>query len=503
MECAGQHAAPGTGDLRHVRHVGATLTPLQIAIAKFFDGEGPDLVAEALAVEAARFPQTAARHEVLQESFLDADVHAVEAARRPQTEIAPRVLPPTSVVYSTPLFVGILFVPLRFGYKVVAGIFNSIIYLLSFFPRPIRPRFVLNPVYTGLRQTRGRRVTLPKETAQRFKRDFEEEYGRHDLVFFEGGHAQALDTAKDEVKFLLTVLVAPEHDDTEPFMHHTLLSPEVADFINDPSNNIIVWGGNVLDPEAYQVAREYNATTYPFSCLACLTPQEGSSRMGIVKRMVGPMTIEEYLANLQSAIEKNAPELAAVRADRAATEMARTLRSEQDSAYERSLAVDRERARQKREAAAAAAEAEKRALEEAEAAARLVEQRQQWREWRANTMAPEPDASVKEAVRLAFNMPASSASGAGRVVRKFAPQTTLEELYAFVECHDLLQEGVAEKGVEQPEDYEHVYGFRISSLIPRETLEPSKTVTVGAKLGRGGNLVVESLSAEDDEDDEE
>jgi FAS-associated factor 2 len=215
------------------------------------------------------------------------------------------------------------------------------------------------------------------------------------------------------------------------------------------------------------------------------------------------MTAEDYIANLESAIAKHAPDLDGVRADRAATEMARTLRSQQDSAYERSLAVDRERARQRREAAAAAAEAEKRALEEAEAAARLVEQRQQWREWRASTTAPEPDAGVKDAVRLALNMPASSSAGAGRVVRRFAPQTTLEELYAFVECYDLLQEGVREKGAERPEDYDHKYGFQISSLMPRETLEPSKTVTLGAKLGRGGNLVVESLSADEEDDDDD
>ncbi len=31
-------------------------------------------------------------------------------------------------------------------------------------------------------------------------------------------------------------------------------------------------------------------TKYPFSCLVCLTPKEGSTRMGIIKRLVGPMT---------------------------------------------------------------------------------------------------------------------------------------------------------------------------------------------------------------------
>lgn len=408
-------------------------------------------------------------------------------------------MPQPPVLYRSPFLVAMLFAPFRMGYKIVAGIFRSILYLFSFLPQALRPQFVTSSITRGLKQTSGRRVTLPKETAQRFRRDFEEEYGAHGLPFFEGGHAQALDTAKKDLKFLLTVLLSPEHDDTESFVRDTLLSPEVVNFINDPANNIIVWGGNVLDSEAYQVAREYGCLKYPFSCLVCLTPKEGSTRMGIVKRLVGPMTPESYISGLQSAITKYAPDLDGVRAERAAQEMARNLRSQQDSAYERSLALDRERARKKREAAAAAAAAEKRAREEAEAAARLEELRQKWRRWRATTIAPEPDAATKDAVRLALNMPASS--GAGRVVRRFAKETSMEELYAFVECYDLLQQGDAgEAPAEKPEGYEHKYGFSIASVMPRETFEPSEAVTVGEKMGRGGNLVVEELSPDDEEE---
>ncbi|SPQ19754.1 8c8727d7-bddb-4dc5-9649-93615069d26a [Thermothielavioides terrestris] len=436
---------------------------VQIAIAKFFDGEGPDPLAEAQAA-----------HQNLP-------------------------LPSPPFLYRTPFLVTVLFAPFRLGYTVFAAVFNSLLYFLSFLPLSLRPRFVATSITKGLRQTNGRRVTLPTETAQRFRRDFEEEYGPQALPFFEGGHAQALDTAKRDVKFLLTVLLSPEHDDTESFVRNTLLSPEVLNFINDPANNIILWGGNVLDSEAYQVAREYNCVKFPFSCLVCLTPKEGSTRMGIVKRLVGPMTPEAYLAGIQSAIAKYGPDLNGVRAERAAQEMARKLRSQQDSAYERSLAADRERARQKREAAAAAAAAEKRAREEAEAAARLQQLRQKWREWRASTVAPEPDAATKGVVRLALNMPASS--GAGRVVRRFTSQTTTEELYAFVECYDLLGQQRGEKAPEKPEGYEHKYAFRIASVMPREILEPSAATTLGEKLGRGGNLVVEDIDP-DDEDDE-
>ncbi|KAK3331120.1 hypothetical protein B0H66DRAFT_89901 [Apodospora peruviana] len=471
---------------------------VQIAIAKFFDGEGPDLVAEAQASQNAPH-RMAARHENLHESLM-ADVNLPRRVPRTSgTEPAPRVVPTMPVLYQPPFLLTLLFVPFRFGHSLFSGVYRSILYILSYLPRWFRPRSVTRSFQKGWRTSNGRRAMLPKETAERFRREFEEEYGPNSLPFFEGGHAQALDTAKRDLKFLLTVLISPEHDTTEAFIRDTLLSPEFVNFVNDPANNIILWGGNVLDSEAYQVANEYMCTKYPFSCLICLTPKEGSTRMGIVKRLTGPMTAATYIASIQDAMAKYAPDLDGVRATRAAQDMVRSLISEQDSAYERSLALDRERARQRREAAAAAAAEEKRAREAAEAAERREQQRQQWRKWRATTILPEPDSATKDSVRLALNMPASS--GGGRVIRKFASQTTLEELYAFVECHDLLQEQSLDEKATRPEDYDHQYAFRIASVMPRETFPPSEMVTIAAKMGRGGSLVVEDISDEDDEDD--
>lgn len=341
---------------------------------------------------------------------------------------------------------------------------------------------------------------MPRDSAARFKREFEDEYGEHNLPFFDGGHAQAIDAAKKDLKFLLLILMSPEHDDTESFTRETLLSPEVVDFVNDPANNIILWGGNVLDSEAYQVSLEYSCTKFPFSVLICATPKEGSTRMGIIKRLAGPMSPSTYLAGIQAAMEKYAPDLEGARSERAAQQLARNLRTEQDSAYERSLARDRERARLKREAEAAAAAAERKAQEETEAAERLERDRQQWRRWRATTIRPEPDAAAKDAVRLALNMPESS--GAGRVIRKFGKEATFEELYAFVECYDLLQGPPDEEKATKPDDYAHKYAFRIASVMPRETFEPSEDVTIAEKMGRGGNLIVEETGHASDDEEE-
>ncbi|KAJ6787079.1 hypothetical protein PWT90_07285 [Aphanocladium album] len=460
---------------------------VQIAIAKFFDGEGPDPLAEAI-------PQVAARHENLQESLLASEFNRRAPPRRDRTDPAPRIVPQPSVPHGTPWLLGLLLTPLNWGWQAATVLLRTVLYALSFLPAAIRPTLFTTRLSNALQSGSGRRMLMPRDAAARFKREFDEEHGENDLPFFEGGLAQAHDLAKKELKFLLVVLLSPEHDDTAAFVRDTLLAPDVAGFIRDPASNIILWGGNVLDSEAFQVAREYTCTKYPFSALVCLTPKEGSTRMGIVKRLSGPMPAATYLSELQGAVEKYGADMAGVRAERSAQQFARSLRDQQDSAYERSLAIDRERARERKEAATAAAAAEKRALEAAEAAALRAEKGEQWKAWRATQIRPEPPASDKEIVRVALKMP--EASGAGRITRRFAQDVPMEELYAFVECYDVLSGGAAagsSSSSEKPEDYNHKYMFRVASTLPRVVYEPSETETMGATIGRSGNLIVEAI----------
>ncbi|KOS22291.1 UBX domain-containing protein 10 [Escovopsis weberi] len=472
----------------------------QIAITKFFDGEAPDPLAEALAAQEA--PRPSARHENLQES-LNSPAAQPLTGRRDRTDAAPRVVPLPPYIQRIPWILGLLLAPLGWGWHAASGLLRTISYILQFLPAPVRPRVVTTRLAGGLGSTTGRRMLMPRDAAARFKREFDEEYGPNELAFFEGGIAQAHDLVKRELKFLLVLLMSPEHDDTEGFVRGTLLAPEVVEFLNEPANRIVLWGGNVLDSEAYQAATEYACTKFPFSALVCLTPREGSTRMGIVKRLVGPMPAGTYLSELQNSLDKYGADLDGVRAERAAHEAARSIRSQQDSAYERSLAIDRARAQERREAAAAAAAAEKRALEEAERAERTAERRQQWRRWRTGRVEPEPAAGDKSAVRVALKMPEDS--GAGRIVRRFRQDAPVEELYAFVECYDLLQgepQEEEEEEEEKPADYEHEYGFRIVSILPRVVYEPSTTATMMETIGRSGNLIVEEVFS-DSEDERE
>ena len=217
--------------------------------------------------------------------------------------------------------------------------------------------------------------------------------------------------------------------------------------------------------------------------------------MTVLTRSVGPTTPSELVAKLSATIAAHDTQLVALRSQRSEQQASRNLRQEQDSAYERSLAQDRERARRKKEEAEASARAEKDAIAATEAKDLLQRRKEQWRRWRAQSISEEPEAEVKETVRLSLRM-----LGGERVVRKFRADAEIEELYAFVECYDVLQrddEAVREKDVEEPEGYEHTYGFRLVSPMPRTVVNVKDGGTIGERLGRSGNLIVESL--EEDE----
>ena len=198
---------------------------------------------------------------------------------------------------------------------------------------------------------------------------------------------------------------------------------------------------------------------------------------------------------MQNAVNAHAEQLTVVRAARSAQEAERNLRQEQEFAYERSLAQDREKARQRREAEALAAEAERNRREEAAAAAKLQEQKTQWRQWRVRSIAPEPSPDAKDVVRVRIAMPE-----AGKVLRRFAADTGIEELYAFVDCYDYLGEETRPADAREPKEYEHSFDFRLVSTLPRVVYDPEEGGTIGERVGKNGNLIVEPIK-DDAEDD--
>jgi FAS-associated factor 2 len=465
----------------------------QIAITKFFDGEGPDPVAEALATQNVPSPR-AARQENLQESLL---FGSGSSRRGPQPDPAPRIVPQPDdqVVRRPPFLLAILFAPFSFLFKLLSSSLGLFSFLFPFLPRGLRPNTTQGT--TRRPNTGGRRPLKPRDAAARLKREFEEEHGSNNLPFYDGGYAQALDLAKKDLKFLIVLLISAEHDDTSSFIRDTLLFPEVQAYLNNPSHNIILWVGDVRDSEAYQVSNALHCNKFPFTGVVAHTPQVSSTAMSVVGRITGPMDPPVYLSKLTAIITSHETQLATVRSARQAQNFERNLRQEQDSAYERSLAQDRERARLRKEAEAAEAEQARKEKEETEAAEVLVQNNLQWRRWRASKITAEPGNDVKDVVRIAVKMPE-----AARVMRKFKADDGIEELYAFVECYEFVKDGESLAGAEKPVGYEHKFNFRLVQTLPRVVYDVEEGGTIGERVGKSGNLIVEPILGDDEEDEE-
>ncbi|KAK8178050.1 UBX domain-containing protein [Phyllosticta citrichinensis] len=463
---------------------------VQIAISRHFDGEPAE---PAIPEEPVPVPQDTRRRETLANGF-----GRSTALGRRNLEPAPRVVaqPEHQVTQQAPLILSLALFPFRFAYNIISKLFNFFFYLFPFLPRLIGTRAA---PHARRRDTSGRRPLNPRDTAARFIREFEEEYGAHEIPFFEGGYAQAFDLAKKELKFLLVVLVSPEHDDTTSFVRETLLSPDVVAFIKNPANNMVVWAGNVQDSEAYQVSNALNCTKFPFAALIVHTPSVSSTAMSTVARIVGPTPPTTFMSRLQTAMAQNSEPLNRARATRAEQQAARNIRQAQDTAYERSLAQDRERARRRREEEEAQRRAEQQEREKQEAKEREARNLAAWRAWRAHSIANEPGPDVKDAVRISLRMPSGD-----RVVRRFAPDADMEELYAFVECYEVLQQQqeASLDGAEKPEAYAHEYKFVLVSPMPREEFALQKGGSIKQRIGRSGNLIVERTDLDDDEEED-
>ncbi|KAG9533114.1 UBX-domain-containing protein, partial [Aureobasidium melanogenum] len=466
----------------------------QIAITRFFDGD-----ADVVDVDVPP-PQDSRRSENLAAS-LDAAAFARTRPTQHGLQQAPRVVPTpeSQLTQPAPFVLQLLFLPFNLTYSIFSRVFGALGYLFPVIPRLLHRLF---PLQSARPNNSDRRPLNPRDTASRFIRDFEEEYNvePNTIPFFENGYAQAFDLAKRDLKYLLVILLSPEHDDTAPFVRDTLLSPQIKEFIQNHVSDMIVWAGSVQDSEAYQVANALNVTKFPFTGLIVHTPSVSSTSMSLIARVAGPVSPSEFLAKMQDAMQKRDQELEGARRQRSEQQASRSLREEQNSAYERSLAQDRERARQRKEAEAARQKAESEERERAEAKARKAQNILQWRKWRAQSLPQEPASTVSDVVRISVRMPSGE-----RVIRKFGADAPLEELYAFVECYDIMQsdELALEKDVSEPNGYSHEYEFQLVSPMPREVYSLEQGGTLKSRVGRSANLMVEKLIEEDDEDEDE
>jgi hypothetical protein len=117
-----------------------------------------------------------------------------------------------------------------------------------------------------------------------------------------------------------------------------------------------------------------------------------------------------------------------------------------------------------------------------------IELQIQWSLWRANEFPPELGADTREVCRLRLLL-----KSGGTVERRFSKSAALEEVYAFVECYELIKNGSPLPQVDEPIGYTPEYNFKLGSIIAPKYHLDLQMGTVGDLLGNFADLMVVGL----------
>uniref|UniRef100_A0A0K8TN65 Putative regulator of the ubiquitin pathway n=1 Tax=Tabanus bromius TaxID=304241 RepID=A0A0K8TN65_TABBR len=267
-------------------------------------------------------------------------------------------------------------------------------------------------------------VTDPLGDVMNFIQAYREKYPQHP-VFYQGTYAQALNDAKQELKFLLVYLHsdASNVQDVQRFCSETLSDHSVIDYIN---RNMLFWGCDVSSPEGYRVSHSINARTYPVMVMIGLRV----NKMIIVGRMEGHCPPEELLRRLQVVFNDNEVWLNHARAERLERSLTQSLRQQQDEAYEQSLRADQEKERKKQLEREELLRAQQAQEDEKRAEQQKKEDIARLKIDMASRVPSEPSQDSPDSISVVFKLPSGE-----RIERRFQSSSSLEDVYNYVFCH--------------------------------------------------------------------
>lgn len=247
-------------------------------------------------------------------------------------------------------------------------------------------------------------------------RELQEKFPNRFPKKVEGTMLEAANRAKRELKFLLIVLHNPVVQQSQRFIRETLCSDN---FVSFSDSNLVLWAESAADKRGYTSVVQLMATQMPF--LGLVTFVDGQMKM--VWRRSGFMSTPALMEKLLGLIEQYQPALVAEEHERVQREMDRALRAQQDEEYEASLRRDREKMEE------AAREKDRIEKEKTESQNKL-ELRAQELEAKLKALPQEPLEGELQ-VKLKFRFPNGTSHD-----RAFSPDTTLKQLYDFVDTRD-------------------------------------------------------------------
>lgn len=316
-------------------------------------------------------------------------------------------------------------------------------------------------------------VADPLGDVFQFIREFERQYGTVHPVFYQGTYSQALNDAKQELRFLLVYLHGEEHQDTDEFCRSTLGNADVINFID---TSMLFWACSVKYPEGYRVSQTLRENTYPFLAVIVLR----DNKMTAVARLEGPTEPDVLIRRLQLIMNDNEASLIAARLERQERSLNQTLRQQQDEAYEESLRADQEKERRRRELQEQKNREEMERREREIAEQRRKEEIQRQKIELATQIPEEPTTDGPDILRLMIKLPVGT-----RLERRFNKNDSLKHLYYFVFCHE-----------ESPDSFQIVTNFprRVLPCEPTPSC-PEPPTFAEAGLSNSEMVFVQDLEA--------
>ncbi|ODV78030.1 uncharacterized protein CANTADRAFT_7494 [Suhomyces tanzawaensis NRRL Y-17324] len=386
----------------------------------------------------------------------------------------------------------------------------------------IVPKALLQILYSAVKQLLGfnglPRITDPN----RFPRTFD--YAKYDPVSpppvaldsynVLSNFNDSYDQAQKTYVWLLVVL-CNDSDESQQFVANLVENPQFHSLFNKTDGTyketLIHVANASYSREAHEIGLTYKAKKLPYIMLVgnvSSNPQTVLSSMSILYKSNLPghfitpenstSTGNKILRSISGLLESYNPQLVSSRFDQQEMEFARLIKQQQDDAYVQSLERDRLKKIQKQQEA-----------DQTLAAENAVNIRRAYLDkLRGHNLTNPENATVTS--RIAIKLPNGK-----RLVEIVDKSLTVNQLYLHVELQlflldedpvdDVSEELVVIAEELTREEYYKAYPFKFELVQPfPKKVIPSGNSTVGEskELSSGGNLLVEFLD-EDDEDDEE
>lgn len=256
--------------------------------------------------------------------------------------------------------------------------------------------------------------------------------------------------------------------------------------------------------------------------------------MTLLTRIEGPITASRLLPILTTSVGRTKSTLLHRRALKQEQMFARELRRQQEDAYTNSLKQDQLREEQQRVAIMESERIERKRQQELKEKEKRRTGKEMWRLWMAGELKRRGVVGMKSEIGKTARVGLRMINGE-RIVQMFPGDFTLEQVYAFVECYDLLfphkqpegsegSEGVTlRKSREEqqltgssrqessttgegsrPEGYEHEFMFRLVVPYPRKVIDCGGTLVKNESgLWPSGSIVVEEIEEDEESCSEE